>query len=105
MAFTSLDDLLPQRAGFIPLIALALLSFWWLRLSRRNFPPGPPAFPLIGNLLSLPRSDKARLLRDLAESKVCGLTRVGILQFLIYMQQNYGTLFHQVHSYPNKTIH
>ncbi|XP_075045027.1 cytochrome P450 2J4-like [Mixophyes fleayi] len=54
------------------LLGLVLLVFlWWNKLSRpKGFPPGPPALPVLGNMLQM---DFTNLLKDLQEfSKVYG---------------------------------
>ncbi|KAF5367249.1 hypothetical protein D9757_011706 [Collybiopsis confluens] len=40
--------------------------------SRANLPPGPFAFPILGNLISMPTKEKARQFRDMTSSKNYG---------------------------------
>ncbi|KAJ8088035.1 hypothetical protein PM082_013586 [Marasmius tenuissimus] len=45
-----------------------LIVFILLSLTRKHskLPPGPPSYPLVGNLLSIPGTQKPRKLRDMA---------------------------------------
>jgi hypothetical protein len=44
-------------------VALGILGITYLRLSKRNehVPPGPPRYPLIGNLLNFPKQGWAEI--------------------------------------------
>ncbi|KAF9445165.1 cytochrome P450 [Macrolepiota fuliginosa MF-IS2] len=70
----SLSTILASDSFDLRWIALLIgvWVLWSISLSKTNLPLGPTALPVLGNLLSMPRNDKARKLRDLAFSKNYG---------------------------------
>ncbi|KAF7330982.1 Cytochrome P450 [Mycena venus] len=55
-----------------PFLITLVLVLFRPSLTRTKLPPGPMAFPFVGNLLSLPTTQKAQGLRDMEQSKSYG---------------------------------
>ncbi|KAJ7142152.1 cytochrome P450 [Mycena crocata] len=53
---------------WIPFFVAMIFILWRISLVHANLPPGPRAVPILGNLISFPASDKAKKLRDMAQS-------------------------------------
>jgi hypothetical protein len=47
---TSLQLPMVCPGAVLLVVVVSLLLYLWDRMSRRNFPPGPPRLPLLGNI-------------------------------------------------------
>ncbi|XP_063177678.1 cytochrome P450 2C20-like [Chroicocephalus ridibundus] len=55
-------------ALLLVLVATGLVARWQKGQRERGHPPGPPALPLLGNLLQLRAADTCRVFRELSET-------------------------------------